>query len=80
MVSHSLLRRADGGGQLPFSLQSVAAEHQGAVAYNAEVEFCLGPEGYQREVARHITVLPPGTIVAKQPLPGELPGLESGSC
>ena len=41
------------------------------MAYNAEVEFCLGPEGHQREVARHITVLPQGTIVAKQPLPGE---------
>ena len=40
------------------------------MAYNAEVEFCLGPEGHQREAAKHLTVLPMGTITAKQPLPG----------
>ena len=66
-------RRADGAGQLPFSLAAVHHDQQGEVAYNSEVEFSLGTEGPGREVAKAVMLLPSNTIPTEHPLPGAVP-------
>ena len=64
-------RRADGEGQLNFSLGSVAEEAQAAITSSSEVEFSVVREDRSRkDVAVAIVCLPAGTILQEEELPG----------
>ena len=63
-------RRADGEGQLGFSINGVVEASKVDLTHTSEVEFALGKDG-RKDVAVAIVCLPAGTLPQEESLPGD---------